>query len=83
MKTSKLRRNNKNLKKSNNRLRKKLYLSYSENEEALYKVRALEQLTTSLKYKHRELNRKNKIFKYSLGAIILSKVAIFIFKDVI
>lgn len=76
MKTHKVRRNNKNLKKSNNRLRKKLDLFHSETKENLSKICTLEQM-------NRELNVKNKLFKYSLGAILLLKTVIFIFKDVI
>lgn len=76
MKTYRLRRNNKKLKKGNNKLRKKLDLSYSENKEAICKICSLEQL-------NKELGVKNKLFKYSLGAILLLKIVIFIFKDVI
>lgn len=76
MKTHRLRRNNKKLKKVNNRLRKKLDLSHSETKENLSKIYTLEQM-------NRELNAKNRLFKYSLGAILLLKTVIFIFKDVI
>lgn len=76
MKTHKLKKNNKNLKKSNNRLRKKLDFLHSETKENLSKICTLEQM-------NRELNAKNRFFKYSLGAILLLKIVIFIFKDMI